>query len=205
MRVRFLEVYCEEPSAQLAVRSLLGRVLEETEASFEVYSFNGKSDLLAKLPQRLDGYSRWLPDDHKILILVDRDRQECLELKAHLAATIRQANLELHSARRRRSGQVLPRIVVEELESWFLGDGAAIRAAYPKVSPHFGKKAKFRQPDEIDGAWEALERVLQAKGYFRSGFRKREAARAISGHMDPARNQSKSFQVFRDGVLDLVR
>jgi len=31
-----------------------------------------------------------------------------------------------------------------------------------------------------------------------------KAAREISVHMDPARNRSRSFQVFREGLLKLI-
>jgi len=32
-----------------------------------------------------------------------------------------------------------------------------------------------------------------------------EAAKAISDHMDPDQNRSKTFQVFRDGLREMVR
>ncbi len=54
------------------------------------------------------------------------------------------------------------------------------------------------------GTWESLERVLQKAGYHAGGLSKLKAAREISIHMDPVRNRSRSFQVFRDGLLKLV-
>jgi len=69
-----------------------------------------------------------------------------------------------------------------------------------------GAKAKFRDPDAIEGGtWEALESELQRKGYFQGGLAKIEAAKAISSYMDPERNRSKSFQVFRDGLQEMVK
>jgi hypothetical protein len=61
-------------------------------------------------------------------------------------------------------------------------------------------------PDAIaGGTWEALERLLRRLNYFPEGLPKIAVARKVSEHMDPERNRSKSFQVFRDGLLVLVQ
>jgi len=94
---------------------------------------------------------------------------------------------------------------IEELEAWFFGDWDAVRACYPKV-PSIESKKKYRNPDAIKGGtWEALEKVLQSSGYFPGGLRKIEAAGAIAAKMDPSRNTSKSFCVFRDAVMGMVK
>jgi hypothetical protein len=99
--------------------------------------------------------------------------------------------------------KVLNRIVVEELEAWFFGDVEAIVKAYPHISPNLAKKKKYRDPDNIPGGtWEALEREVTAAGY---PFGKIQTAREISQYMEPERNRSKSFQAFRDGLLELIR
>jgi hypothetical protein len=101
--------------------------------------------------------------------------------------------------------QVLNRIVVEELEAWFLGDAEALNRAYPKVPTSVANQARYRDPDAIKGGtWEALEAVLVKHGYHRSGLRKMQAATEIAQHMNVESNRSKSFQVFRDGVRCLV-
>ena len=38
----------------------------------------GKTDLLANLATRLKGYSRWITDDYKLVVLIDEDRAEAL-------------------------------------------------------------------------------------------------------------------------------
>ena len=50
-----------------------------------------------------------------------------------------------------------------------------------------------------------MERELKKAGYFSGGLRKIEAAKTISAYMEPERNNSKSFQVFRDGLQEMVR
>jgi hypothetical protein len=98
------------------------------------------------------------------------------------------------------------RIVIEELEAWFLGDVPALHAAYPKVPPSLGSQTKFRDPENVSGgAWEGLEHVLQKHGYHRKGLQKVRAATDIAPHMDIENNRSKSFQVFRDGLRRLVK
>ncbi len=91
------------------------------------------------------------------------------------------------------------------MEAWFFGDMEAVRTAFPKVSPNLEKRAKYRNPDAIDGGtWETLERILQLKGYYRGGLAKIDAARRIAAEMDPSRNQSRSFQIFRDTLVEMV-
>jgi hypothetical protein len=90
---------------------------------------------------------------------------------------------------------------VEELEAWFFGDVEALVTAYPKVPSNLANKEKFRDPDAITGGtWEALERLLQKAGYYSGGLPKIEVARKVSEFMEPSRNRSKSFQVFKEGL-----
>ncbi|MEB3342659.1 hypothetical protein [Okeania sp.] len=52
--------------------------------SFDTHSFQGKQDLLSKLPGRLKGYKKWIPNDWIIIVLLDRDNQDCQKLKQQL-------------------------------------------------------------------------------------------------------------------------
>lgn len=199
-----LEILVEEPSAEATLNYLVPRIVPDV--SFDVHPYSGKPDLLAKLPQRLQGYSKWLPDDWRIVVLVDEDREDCLTLKQQLEGAANKAGLVMRSsaASKQKPIQLANRIAIEELEAWFFGDVPAIVQAYPKVSPNLGKKAKYRDPDGIGGGtWEALERVLKKAGYHPGG--KIEVARNISQHMDPDNNTSHSFQVFRDALRELTQ
>ena len=76
-------------------------------------------------------------------------------------------------------------------------------SAFPKVSTTIPHQAGYRNPDAIrGGTWEAFERILRRYGYFRTGLRKIEAARAVGAHVDPARSLSHSFVKFREAVLE---
>lgn len=97
--------------------------------------------------------------------------------------------------------QIVNRIVIEELESWYFGDWEAVRSVYPKVPSTITSKQQFRDPDGINGGtWEALERIFQRAGYFKSGLRKIELARNLASRMEPERNSSRSFQVFVEAI-----
>ena len=99
--------------------------------------------------------------------------------------------------------RIANRIVIEELEAWYFGDWEAVRLAYPRVSAGIPRRATYRDPDAIKGGtWEAFERVMKKHGYFTTGLRKVEAAEAIAAHINPDRNGSGSFGVFRSILVE---
>ncbi len=158
------------------------------------------------MPDRFKGYKQWLQwllDDFRIVVLIDEDREDCIKLKQKLEDIAVDVGLVTKTAAGTdRPFQVLNRLVIEELEAWFFGDVEAICAAYPRISPSLAQQAKYRNPDAVKGGtWEALERELKKKGYHPGGLNKLMAAREISQHMNPERNSSHSFQVFRDALL----
>ncbi len=200
----------EELSAESALLNLVPKILGSTTVTFEIHPFQCKADLLSKLTGRMRGYAKWLPEDWRIVVLVDEDRSDCLQLKERLENAAKDAGLITRSmtenASSQRRFQVMNRIAVEELESWFFGDAIALNQAYPKIPPTIGSQSRYHDPDAIGGGtWEALERELKRVGYFQGGLRKIEAVRTISAHMEPERNISKSFQIFRDGLREMVR
>ena len=69
------------------LRVLLPRLLPR-DRSFGVRVFQGKHDLLRKLESRLRGYAKWLPDGHRIFVMVDRDDDDCHELKRNLTMPV---------------------------------------------------------------------------------------------------------------------
>lgn len=203
MAIDTLHVLVEEPSMEEALQRLLPRMLRPG-VSAEIRQFQCKDDLLKKLPQRLKGYAQWLPDTAKVLVIVDRDDDDCLQLKANLEQMAHQAGLGTRQRPVRGQFQVINRIAIEELEAWFFGDWAAVRAAYPKVDDTVPKRAGYRDPDAIQGGtWEAMERELQKKGYFKQGLRKLDLARSVASHMEPARNRSQSFCCLRDALAQI--
>jgi len=187
-----LELLVEEPSMEAALDELLPRIVPGH--SFKVHVHQGKPDLLRKVEQRLRAYARMAWSDRRVVVIVDRDDDDCHALKRQLTDACVSAGCD-----------ALCRIAIEELEAWFFGDVPAMRAAYPKVPASLAKEAKFRDPDAITGGtWEARERVLASAGYYRTGMPKVEVARRISAHMDPHENGSRSFHALVEGLARQV-
>lgn len=198
------EILLEEESARVALENVLPNIIRN-EDSFGIHPYNGKKDILNKLPRRLRGYKKWIPPDYTIVVLVDRDRDDCILLKRKLEEIAREAGLSTKSSPRYDGTfQVLNRIAIEELEAWFFGDIEALAAAYPGIPSTLGNKEKYRDPDMITDTWEALEHVLQQAGY-PGPQQKTKVASNISRMMIPARNRSKSFQSFYTGIQACMR
>lgn len=199
-----IEFLLEEPSAEVALKAILPKILS-SDVTFDFLIFEGKDDLLNNLSARLKGY-RWIPDDWRIIVLVDKDREDCRELKAKLEMAAHEANFMTKSSAIPGGGfQVVNRLAIEELEAWFFGDIEAMRAAYPRISVNLQSQARYRNPDAISGGtYEALERLLIQKNYYRERLHKPTVAQNIAQHMEPNRNRSKSFKVFVDGLKACV-
>ena len=194
-----IEFLLEERSAEAALKAILPKILPGN-VSFQLHVFEGKHDLLRKLSLRLKGYRPWIPDDWRIIVLIDEDRQNCRELKAKLERAAREAGfVTKSSAPPNGNFQVVNRLAIEELEAWFFGDIEALRKAYPKISKTFQHRAKYRDPDAIiGGTHEALARLLRQ--YYPKWLPKTVVAQNIALHMEPNRNNSRSFQVFINGL-----
>ena len=135
-----LIVIVEEESAEAALLLILPKLLPES--SFQIVRFQGKQDLLRNLLARLRGFKTWLPENWKILVLVDRDRDRCEDLKQQLESIAQQAGLISKSrAEADRRFQIVNRIVIEEFESWFFGDWKAVLQVYPRVPSTIPAKA----------------------------------------------------------------
>ena len=159
-----IEFLVEEPSAEAALKNLVPKILGSG-VEFRVIRFQGKQDLLSRLPGLLKGYRRWIPADWRIVVLVDEDRQHCLELKAELEKAAGDAGLVTKTRASGGAGfQVLNRISIEELEAWFFGDVEALHGAYPKIPLSLATRSKYHNPDAIQGGtWEELEKELRRK------------------------------------------
>jgi hypothetical protein len=196
-----LEFYVEEESAEAALVYLVPAILPAQQFDFEIYPFAGKPALLRHLPNRLRAYRHFTTHDWRIVVLRDRDDDDCLELKKQLEAIAQDVGLPTRS-QHRNDFKVINRIAIEELEARFFGDVEALTAAYPRVDSHLAAQARFRDPDAIrGGTWEQLERVLAH--YHPGGLEKKRAAEEIAQHMIPERNRSASFQVFRRALVEL--
>lgn len=200
-----IEVLVEEQSAEEALRHLLPKLLKNR-ARAKVINLGSKYKLLKALPERLAAYAQRIAggESLRVVVLVDRDDDDCEQLKAKLESMAAAAGLPTKSAPAAgRPFVVLNRIVIEELESWFIGDPLALRKAFtslPRIEPNTGI---FRNPDN-GGSCEALHRFLKKHGIYKCSFPKIDAARRIAPHLSIEQNRSRSFQVFVDGMKALL-
>lgn len=201
MHIKF---FLEEPSAEEALRYILPKILSpDVICIFHV--FEGKDDMLEELPKHLKGH-QWIPDDWRIIVLIDEDRRDCHELKAYLEKAAYEAGfVTKSSATPNEDFQIVNRIAVEEIEAWFFGDVEALHAAYPRIPKSLQDQARYRNPDAIaGGTHEALKQLLMEKNYYKGRISKPTVAQNIAQHMVPSRNKSKSFQVFVEGLKACV-
>ena len=83
MKTSRFEFLVEEPSMEAFLNAVLPRMLPAG-AVFEIHAFQGKQALLRKLEDRLKGYARFMTNDHRIMVIVDQDNDDCIALKARL-------------------------------------------------------------------------------------------------------------------------
>ncbi len=160
--------------------------------------------LLDQLPRLLAGYGRTFqsyPDDYSaaVFLICDLDNK-CLRAFRH----------ELHSILENCIPKPKTRfcIAIEEGEAWFLGDIPAIKSAFPNANRSI---LESYVNDSICGTWEFLADVLypggaaslSSMGWQSVGAEKSRWAENISPHMNLTRNNSPSFNYFRDKLLEL--
>ena len=198
---------------------LLIRLLPDRE--WEVFDFRSKEQLLLRLPQRLKGYASMMKQggyhDLRVVVLVDRDDDDCRVLKARLEAAAQVVGLQTLTASRLKPGAlptqpfyVVNRVVCEELEAWYFGDPTACQAAYPRLRRKHFSATHLHDPDAIKGGtWEAFGRTLHKAGHLPAAPTnhrwKYEAAQTIGQQLSlvPTANQSPSFRAFIAGILAL--
>lgn len=201
MAVEHVEFHVEELSMEAALRALLPRMLGDV--TFDVFPYQGKHDLLRELPKRLRGLVSWLPAAWRVVVIVDEDRSDCVKLRHQMDQIATGAGLKVRGGS--ASWQIANRIAIEELEAWYFGDWAAVRAAFPRVPEGVARQSNYRQSDRIrGGTWEAFERILNDAGYYSGGLQKIAAARAIAGFMELSRNTSPSFGKLRDVITEIT-
>jgi len=184
------------------LRVLLPRILPENR-TFEIHASRNKAKLRRNLAARLRAYAQWLPRDWRIIVVLDRDSDDCHALKAELEAASTGSGLRTRSQAGSGDWQVVNRTAIEELEAWYFGDWEAVCDAYPGVSRSVPQREGFRDPDAIrGGTWESFERILKRSGHCTAGLRKVEAARQVAERIRWQRNRSRSFTVLVRAVLE---
>ncbi len=212
------EILVEDASGKIALESILEKTLGPNgqDHTYKIISYKGigripkdlrgttdprKRILLDRLPKLLRGYGKSLQDfPAAVVVIVDLDDKDCLVFKQEALDILNDCNPQ---------PTTLIRIAIEEGEAWLLGDRNALKAAYPRAKE---RVLNTYVQDSICGTWEKLADAvypggslkLKQLGWPHTGQAKCEWAKNIAPHLDVENNQSRSFQVFRDGIRDLA-
>lgn len=177
----------EEASMQALLRAWLPRIFTGwvDEVHFKLVPHEGKTDLDLSIPRKLKSWR--IPGD-RFVIVRDSDGADCINLKARLSKLANDSDRP----------DTLVRIVCQELESWYLGDLAALASAFENPALNNARlRKRFAAPDAWAKPSIELKRLVPQ-------FQKLGGARAMAAHLSPADHRSHSLQVFVNGVRALA-
>lgn len=212
------EILVEDISGKTALEIIVPKIIS-AEHTFKLHYYKGigripkdlksaseanKRILLDQLPRLIQGYgntfSQYTPDYPAVLIVICDLDNRCL-------STFRRELLDIVD-KCNPPPKTQFCIAIEEGEAWYLGDLAAVKAAYPKA-----KEAVLKSyiNDSISETWEKLadavfsggKQKLKKQGRQAIGLEKTNWANNIPPHMDVDNNLSPSFCYFRDKLRDL--
>lgn len=176
----------EEPSAEEMLKGILPKVLPASvHPEFKV--FEGKQDLEKGLVRTLKA---WRAPDCAFVVIRDQDSADCHAVKQKLIDLCRKAN----------RGEVLVRVACHELESFYLGDLAAVEKGLGISGiARKQKSQKYRAPDRLGSPSQELARMTDGN------YQKLAGSRAIAPHLHIEENTSHSFMILLAGIRKLVK
>lgn len=177
--------FLEEPSAKEMLAGLLPRILPAmTQVRYLV--FHGKQDLERNLVRKLRG---WQLPESVFVVLRDQDSGDCRTVKQRLVELCAQA----------KQGQALVRVACRELESFYLGDLAAVEKGL-NLNGLSSKQnnRKYKDPDHLGNPAEELIKITKGM------YQKMSGSRAIGPYLDLMGNRSHSFNTLVTGIRRLI-
>jgi hypothetical protein len=173
----------EEQSMKEVLTVILPKIIPTT-FLFQCVHHNGKTALRKSIPIKTKG---WREPNVRFIIVQDKNSSDCRKLKEGLYNLIDES----------RRDSALIRIVCTELESWFLGDLNAVEKGYRINLSANKEKALFRNPDTISNAKQVLKKLVPS-------YQQISGSNVIAQFMDITKNKSHSFNVFIQGIEQLI-
>jgi hypothetical protein len=173
----------EEPSMRVLLDDWLPRLFRGwvDGQHFQCVPHEGKTDLDRSIRRKL---AAWRIPGDRFVIVRDNDGANCVDLKARLRALCTDGGRP----------QTLIRLVCQELESWYLGDLAALAAAFGQPNANTAAhRRRFANPDDVQKPSEEVKRLVPT-------FQKNSGARAMARHPSAENNSSLSLRAFVAGV-----
>ncbi len=179
-------VFClEEPSAKKMLQGVLPRILPD-DVTTKFIVFKGKQHLEKQLVKRLRG---WLTPDTQFVVMRDQDAGDCHAVKAKLVQLCLQAG----------KPNALVRVACHELESFYLGDLAAVETGLGiNGIARKQNSRKFRNPDYLANPVQEIRKLTANK------YQKMSGSRKIGSHLQLINNRSSSFMTLISGIKRLV-
>lgn len=179
-----LVFFLEEPSAREMLKGLLPRLLPDN-VNTQYVVFEGKQDLEKRLPIRLRA---WQVPDSLFVVMRDQDSGDCVAIKSELVQKCADAG----------KPDTLVRIACRELESFYLGDLAAVAEAIgPANLATLQNKQRYRTPDSVQNPAKELKNIAPE-------YQKISGSRAIGKLMHVSNRRSHSFGVLVSGISTLL-
>lgn len=177
----------EERSAEAMLKTVLPKVLpEDVQVIFTV--FEGKQDLEKKLQRRIQ---LWQKPDTFFLVLRDQDSSDCVATKNNLQEIIKKTG---------KLNRSLVRIACHSLESFYLGDLAAVEAGLDvRGIAKLQTKRKFKTPDKLANANDEMDKITNRSYQKIDGSRRIASFLALDGS-----NKSVSFNMLISGVKTML-
>lgn len=185
--MRCLIFLLEEPSAEEMLKGILPRLLpDDVHSEFRV--FEGKQDLEKGLSRTIKA---WRVPNCTFVVIRDQDSGDCHAVKEKLIDLCRQA--------KRNDIPVLARVACRELESFYLGDLAAVEKGLGvRGLARKQNKQKFRAPDRLGSPSRELALLTSGR------YEKMAGSRAIAPHLQIENNKSRSFNILVAGIRKIM-
>lgn len=177
----------EEASAKAMLEGLLPKLLPANIVPRFIV-FEGKQDLEKQLCRKIRGYRN---PDARFIVMRDQDANpDCKAVKAKLIELCRQAG----------KPAALVRIACRELESFYLGDLAAVERGLEITGLIRQQQNRpFREPDQLGSPSKELKTLT--KGL----YQKVGGSRNIGPHLDLDNTRSASFHNLVTGIRRISR
>lgn len=171
-------IMVEEPSIEHVANIIAERlgIADRT----KVIAHEGKNDLKRSFPRKVRAWNAGLVT--RFVICMDNDNANCTILKQQLRALL--------PPQPRHEFKI--RLVMNELEAWYLGDMKALELAWqiPMGSADKNQgKQKFRTPETLVHAKRDFEKLVKARGQI-------TLARSIAPHLSIENDRCPSFKHF---------
>lgn len=187
--MKTIAFFLEERSAQVMLEEFIKThfTFDPAEYDFRYVVHEGKQDLENHLERRLKG---WRTPNTVFLIMRDQDSGDCKMIKQKLRKKCNDAG----------HPDAIIRIACHELESFYLGDPAAVEKGLNLTNiVKKNNQRIFKEPDNVDQPSRALEQ------YTNRNYQKVDGSRRIAPFLDPKMNKSHSFNVLYDSLCQILQ